>query len=206
MHGITDKRLATFIVLSALAHVALFVVSLSPLRVPTPTTELTLSGVVTVQIASDDTRELSRRKNKKTEDQGGQESYKTTIAKSGSPPFVSRAEDRQKTFTKETAVRASSGRRKMMLSELQRLLLAEINLHKHYPLSALRMGQQGTARVGFRLQKNGYIDALAVLHSSGHESLDRAALEAINDIQPFAPADRLLTKTADLQIDIVFQL
>jgi TonB family protein len=56
------------------------------------------------------------------------------------------------------------------------------------------------------LRKNGYIDALAVLRSSGHDSLDRAALSAINNIQPFAPADRLLTTTADLQIDIVFQL
>jgi len=206
MHVIADKRLATFIALSVLAHLALFVVSTSTLRVPAPVTKLTLSGMVTVQFASDAPDELNQKNNSNHDKQDERESYRTAIAKTGSQPVPPKITDRQESASKDDAVNAPNGKHNTILSELQRLLLAEINLHKHYPLSALRMGQQGTARVGFRLRKNGYIDALAVLRSSGHESLDRAALSAINDIQPFTPADRLLTKAADLQIDIVFQL
>ena len=206
MHGIADKRLVTFIALSALAHLALFVASQSAIRVPAPVTALTLSGMVTVQFASDAPGQLHQKNHSDHDKQEEREPYRTTVAKTGSQPAPPKVTDHQESASNDDAVNASSGKRKTILSELQRLLLAEINLHKHYPLSALRMGQQGTARVGFRLRKNGYIDALAVLRSSGHESLDRAALSAINDIQPFTPADRLLTKAADMQIDIVFQL
>jgi protein TonB len=206
MHGIADKRLATFIALSVLAHLALFVVSQSSLRVPAPATALTLSGMVTVQFASDTPGQPHQKNNSDHEKRDAREPYRTTIAKTGSQPAPPKVTDHHESASKDDSVNASNDKRKTILSELQRLLLAEINLHKHYPLSALRMGQQGTARVGFRLRKNGYIDALAVLRSSGHESLDRAALSAINDIQPFTPADRLLTKAADMQIDIVFQL
>lgn len=206
MHGIADNRLATFIALSVLAHLALFVVSQSPLRVPAPVTVVTLSGMVTVQFASDAPDQFNQKKNSDHDKQDERAPYRTAIAKTGSRPVPPKVTDRQESASKNEAANAPNGKYNTILSELQRLLLVEINLHKHYPLSALRMGQQGTARVGFRLRKNGYIDALAVLHSSGHKSLDRAALSAINDIQPFTPADRLLTKEADLQIDIVFQL
>jgi len=201
MHGIAGKRLVTFIALSVLAHLALFVVSQSAIRVPAPVTALTLSGMVTVQFSSDAPDQLHQKKNSGHDKQDEREAYRTTIAKTGSQPVA-----QEESASKDNGFNAPNGKRKTILSELQRLLLAEINLHKHYPLSALRMGQQGTARVGFRLRKNGYIDALSVLRSSGHESLDRAALSAINEIQPFTPADRLLTKAADMQIDIVFQL
>ncbi len=100
----------------------------------------------------------------------------------------------------------ANGKKETPLSELQRLLLIEINQHKHYPVNALRLKQQGTTRVEFRLRKNGRIDTLAVLHSSGYRSLDRAALSAINDIQPFTPANDLIHKPANLQIDIAFQM
>jgi protein TonB len=206
MSEMADKRLLAFITLSVLAHLVLLIVSQAEMQQPSKPRTLTLSGVVTVQIASNssiNTRETERKTQGKRQQH---EKVRTSPTRNRSLPVLSRVKEQEKTRQQDKAVVSQGTNQNSNLSELQRLLLAEINLHKHYPLSALRMGQQGTARVGFRLRKNGYIDALAVLRSSGHDSLDRAALSAINNIQPFAPADRLLTTTADLQIDIVFQL
>jgi len=206
MRTTVDKKLASFIALSVFTHFAVLIFSQANLQPPSASRVVTLSGVVTVQIARNNPGNPVNRKNLPLGKREKQDLVRTSSTSHGALPVVSRAKDFTQPGAKHNAAPAQGGKQNSNLSELQRLLLAEINLHKHYPLSALRMGQQGTARVGFRLRRNGYIDALAVLRSSGHESLDRAALSAIHNIQPFAPADRLLTKTADLQIDIVFQL
>lgn len=206
MSETADKRLLAFITLSVLAHLVLLVVSQAELQHPSRSRTLTLSGVVTVQIASNRPAKASEVERKTQGNRQQHENVRTSSTKDRSLPVLSRLKKQEKSLQRDSATAAQGTKKSSNLSELQRLLLAEINLHKHYPLSALRMGQQGTARVGFRLRKNGYIDALAVLRSSGHDALDRAALSAINNIQPFAPAGRLLTTTADLQIDIVFQL
>jgi len=206
MNATADKRLVTFIALSVVAHFVLLIVSQANLQLPPSTRALTLSGIVTVQIAGSRPGKTGEEKSNTAAKPQQHDNIRASTTRNRSLPVLAKSTEQGKPRQQESSAAAQGARQRSNLSELQQLLLAEINLHKHYPLSALRMGQQGTARVGFRLRKNGYIDALAVLHSSGHESLDRAALSAIDNIQPFAPADRLLTKTADLQIDIVFQL
>lgn len=89
---------------------------------------------------------------------------------------------------------------------LYKLLYSAINQQKHYPVSALRMRQQGKVRVSFRLFNNGNLDDLKVSHSSGYRTLDNAALLAVKRIQPFLPAEKYIARVRGFQLDIIFQL
>ena len=89
---------------------------------------------------------------------------------------------------------------------LYKLLYSAINQQKHYPVSALRMKQQGKVRVSFKLFNNGNLDELKVSHSSGYRSLDNAALLAVKRIQPFLPAKKFIARARGFQLDIIFQL
>lgn len=91
------------------------------------------------------------------------------------------------------------------LVELYRLLHAAIDRHKRYPLSALRLGREGRARVDFRLLPDGEIRQVQVTASSGTAALDRAALAAVRAIAPFTPAARYLAAAEPIQVDIVFR-
>ncbi len=90
--------------------------------------------------------------------------------------------------------------------ELLRLLYAAIDHHKRYPLSALRMGREGTTRVGFRLNPDGGIEHLQLSASSGHRALDGAALRAVAGISPFRKAAHYLSTAQDFQINVMFRV
>ncbi len=81
-----------------------------------------------------------------------------------------------------------------------------IEREKRYPLSARRLGREGTASVAFRLRPDGAIDGLQVASSSGEPALDRAALRAVAGISPFGEAGDYLDETAPFRIDIAFRL
>lgn len=89
---------------------------------------------------------------------------------------------------------------------LYNLLHTAINEHKYYPLSALRMQQQGKVRISFRLFNNGNLDEVEVSQSSGYHSLDNAALLAVKSIQPFHPAAEYIASVENFQLDIIFRL
>lgn len=86
------------------------------------------------------------------------------------------------------------------------LLHTAINKQKYYPVSALRMQQQGTVRISFRLFNNGDLEEVEVSQSSGYHSLDNAALLAVKSIQPFHPAAEYIASVENFQLDIIFQL
>ena len=90
--------------------------------------------------------------------------------------------------------------------ELNKLLYHAINKNKNYPISALRLSRQGTVRVSFKLLNNGNINALEIYQSSGFNSLDKAALNAVKQIQPFQPATQYIASVKEFQLDIKFQL
>jgi periplasmic protein TonB len=64
----------------------------------------------------------------------------------------------------------------------QRLLLAQLERHKHYPSQA--RGKVGEARLEFTLDRAGNVLTSRVVHSSGSEALDAAALALIKNAQP----------------------
>ena len=92
------------------------------------------------------------------------------------------------------------------LLELTGRLHRAIERQKRYPLSARRLGREGTTSVAFRMNPSGAIDSLEVAASSGEPSLDRAALRAVRGISPFDEAGAYLDETAPFRVDIAFRL
>jgi TonB family protein len=58
----------------------------------------------------------------------------------------------------------------------------------------------------FTLHQNGTINHPRILHSSGTQSLDLAALEAVKRAAPFQHVEQYLKESRAYQIDVVFQL
>lgn len=56
-----------------------------------------------------------------------------------------------------------------------------------YPDSAISAGHEGTVRIFFVLDDTGRLLEIGLLSSSGHQDLDRAALQAVKDASPFGP-------------------
>jgi protein TonB len=95
---------------------------------------------------------------------------------------------------------------RLRLLELTDRLHRAIERQKRYPLSARRLGREGTASVAFRLRPDGAIDDLVVAATSGEPALDRAALRAVSGISPFAEARAYLDSSAPFRVDIAFRL
>ena len=68
------------------------------------------------------------------------------------------------------------------------------------------MAWQGTASIRFLLQQDGQLASLTLTHSSGYNSLDRAALRAVQNISPFEPAQHYLERAQTFKVDVVFNL
>ena len=81
-----------------------------------------------------------------------------------------------------------------------------IDRHKRYPSLARRQGREGIATVLFHLHPDGALDRLELAASSGFDLLDRAALQAVADVGPFAPAERYLTRETRFRVDVEFRL
>lgn len=54
-----------------------------------------------------------------------------------------------------------------------------------YPYEARRMGWEGKVTVSFVVAKNGYVDSIKIIDSSGFEVLDKSAVETIRRVHPF---------------------
>lgn len=86
------------------------------------------------------------------------------------------------------------------------LLHSAIQQEQHYPSSAIEMERQGTSRVKFTLFPNGKIANLQITKSSSVESLDLAALAAVQHAVPFRGVDTYLQSAQEFSIDVVFEL
>ena len=65
------------------------------------------------------------------------------------------------------------------------LFLRRIRERKIYPLAARRRGYEGRVVIRLRLDREGNAADIAVLESSGHRVLDRAALSLVEEALPF---------------------
>ena len=72
-----------------------------------------------------------------------------------------------------------------ILNKLIAMVYHDIAAHKTYPDMAQQLNQTGVATVSFMLHPNGNITGLTLVHSSGYEDLDQAALAAVTAAQPF---------------------
>jgi len=86
------------------------------------------------------------------------------------------------------------------------LLHSRISDKKAYPYLARRQRREGVVTVGFVLHPNGRIENAHLVNSSRTQSLDRAALSAVQDIEPFSAAQDYLEQSETFQVDVAFNL
>ncbi len=90
-------------------------------------------------------------------------------------------------------------------ARIERLVHAQAS--HHYPRSAARAGLGGTVLLAITIDAAGHITQVSVDRSSGHEALDRAALEAVQDLADVpAPPEALAWQTRALRMPIAYAL
>ena len=68
-----------------------------------------------------------------------------------------------------------------------RMLREKIEGIWKYPKKAARQGISGDLYIMFSINKNGELGDVEILRTSGHRNLDRAAVKALKDAEPFWP-------------------
>jgi len=86
------------------------------------------------------------------------------------------------------------------------LLHSRISDKKAYPYLARKQRREGVATVAFVLHPNGMIENAHLVNSSQTQSLDRAALSAVKDIEPFSVAQDYLKRSETFQVNVAFNL
>ena len=86
------------------------------------------------------------------------------------------------------------------------LLHRRISDNKEYPYLARRQRREGVATVAFVLHPDGSIENAHLVVSSSARALDRAALSAVQQIEPFVVAKEYLKNSETFQVDIEFDL
>jgi len=71
-----------------------------------------------------------------------------------------------------------------------------------YPVLGRRMGWTGQVKISFLILKNGDVEKVVVVESSGHSLLDRAAVQAVRKAAPFPPPPA----AAKITLPVAFRL
>lgn len=67
----------------------------------------------------------------------------------------------------------------------RRAILGRLEAVRAYPRGALLDGYQGTGALSFRIDRQGHLLDVSIAASTGHESLDQAALALVRNAAPF---------------------
>jgi len=90
---------------------------------------------------------------------------------------------------------------------LTALLLQQLSRHFRYPGLARRRGIQGQVVLQLTVQRDGAIDAVEILDSSGHGILDRDAVKTLKRIGRIPLAGRLLlSQSMELTLPVIYRL
>ena len=81
----------------------------------------------------------------------------------------------------------------------------EIERHKRYPARAKMMRKQGIVNVSFSVGGDGSLSGERVTKSSGDESLDNAALEAVRSARPVGPKPAGFASSVNVPISFTIQ-
>ena len=68
-----------------------------------------------------------------------------------------------------------------------RILKEKIESIWKYPKAAVRQNRSGDLYIMFTIKRNGELGDVEILRTSGHRSLDMAAIQALKDAEPFWP-------------------
>lgn len=80
-----------------------------------------------------------------------------------------------------------------------------IQQQQHYPALALFNQVSGTAVVHFTLATNGQLQNIKLVSSSGHATLDKAALQAVSAISPFTQIKVKKAKSMSIKVRFLLQ-
>ncbi|MBF0516776.1 MAG: energy transducer TonB [Nitrospirae bacterium] len=106
----------------------------------------------------------------------------------GKHAMASIAKDRSSPNTKEGSGNSISfDTSDIRYAAYMRRLKEAIESAWHYPADAARRGIHGDLNISFTINKNGTLQAVEVMRTSGQRSLDDAAVSSIKDAAPFWP-------------------
>jgi len=89
----------------------------------------------------------------------------------------------------------------------QDMVKQRIEQARRYPLWAKKQGFEGVVSLKFAILSNGTAKNIKTLSSSGYETLDQAAVQAIKRVGRFPPIpDRMNTTQIQMEVAIVFKL
>lgn len=108
--------------------------------------------------------------------------------------------------SESTAHTAQSTNASQQQHTIIELLHRRISDNKEYPYLARRQRREGVATVAFVLHPDGKIENTHLVTSSRTTALDRAALSAVKQIEPFTLALEYLEHAEEFQVDIEFEL
>ena len=118
---------------------------------------------------------------------------------------VARREQLQ-AYQDESPAPASQSAKTPQQHAILELLHRRISDNKEYPYLARRQRREGVATVAFILHPDGSIENAHLVVSSHARVLDRAALSAVEQIEPFDAAKEYLESSESFQVDIEFDL
>jgi len=85
------------------------------------------------------------------------------------------------------------GARLMTLEQqFKQALMREIEKNKFYPKRAKRRHREGVVKISFTILSDGKLNSIRIQESSGHKSLDDAAMGAVAEIARFKPIPKEL--------------
>lgn len=74
----------------------------------------------------------------------------------------------------------------------------------YYPKLAQKKNWEGKVTVGFLLHTTGQLSQIEIIHSSGHQILDNAAIKAISNITKLSKVN--VNKNMNIQLPVIYRL
>ncbi|MHB8058349.1 MAG: TonB family protein [Desulfuromonadaceae bacterium] len=130
----------------------------------------------------------------------------TAVPEAPPQQMTSRVADGQGSGSTAPRKESADSGRSSRLGEYLAQVRAKVETNKEYPSSARQMGYQGTVTVRVTIKVNGNIDTVAVVASSGHKNLDKAALSAVRNAAPFKSSAGYGLADVTMEIPIVYRL
>jgi len=90
---------------------------------------------------------------------------------------------------------------------LESVLQKAFNAEFYYPRLAVRRGWQGKVQLGLRIEADGHLSDIRVMHGSGYKLLDKAALKSLHKVEMLPVAVSLLEgRSLELILPVEYRL
>lgn len=218
--GLSRSATAIALLLSLLAHVALFVALLRPEPAPEAServdvvsvhlvpaqpaataaaSEPSLPPALNAAKSAEQAEEIHRQGNTAPRVASEPNAQRTTALRA---PSANRSQPDQDRFAPQPAPKADAAapaphldaspenRAANSLSDYLRLLAMRLAEVKQYPAAALAQREQGEVLVGFRLDRGGRVLSWQIARSSGYDELDAEVARMLARAAPFPPLPR----------------